>query len=222
MLTCCTVKQSQGIYVMKKLLLTTAFLLSVPVAAAEVSSPYLVKAGVTNSVKEDVSNLDARGLVDLAGQSAIEFLNDGSISQQEAEALLVFLDIDRVARFTLGRHGRSLTDEQFGRFKVAFEKYAAQQFRSHLSGFEGADIKIVETVNRKPHDAVVKTEVKTADGDIQKVNWRVLKRQDQWNVVDVEALGFWFAIEQRAQFSSTLDQSNGDIEVLIETLENKK
>lgn len=205
---------------MKRLLFSTLLLLSAPLAAAETPS-YLLKTGASSVSVKEIKSLDASGLVSLAGHSAIEFLNDGTLTRPEAEALLGFLDVERVSRFTLGRYARSLSEAEFARFEQAFKNYASNQFQSHLSGFAGGDLRIVETINRKVDDAVVKTEVRTADGKVQRVNWRVLKRDDTWNVVDVEALGFWFAIEQRAQFTATLDKSSGNIDALIDNLSSQ-
>ncbi|WP_018998052.1 MlaC/ttg2D family ABC transporter substrate-binding protein [Hirschia maritima] len=205
---------------MKKLVLSTLLLLSASTAWAEAPSQ-LIKTGLATTSQKDISKHDAKSVVSLAGNSAIEFLNDGNLSDSEAQALLGFLDIERVARFTLGRHGRALSAAEIERFTVAFENYASKQFQTHLSAFAGANLSIVDTVELKPTDTVVKTEIRTENGNIQKVNWRLLKRENQWNVVDVEALGFWFAIEQRAQFSATLDKSGGDITALIQTLNAK-
>lgn len=205
---------------MRKLLLSSLILLAAPFALAEAPA-YIVKTSTNNSSKNVKNTADATAIVDLAGHSAIKYLDDGLLSDSEAEALLGFLDVDRVARFTLGRYGRGLSEQQFDAFRTSFDKYVTHQFQTHLSSFSGADLEIIETVKRKPNDAVVKTEIATQNGDVQKVNWRVIKRNNEWNVVDVEALGFWFAIEQRAQFTAQLDKSGGDIDALIAKISRK-
>ena len=55
------------------------------------------------------------------------------------------------------------------------------------------------------------------------VRWRVLKRNDGYQVVDV-ALNvngnlIWLAIEQQAQFLSLLDRTNGSADALINRIE---
>ncbi len=205
---------------MKRLLLSALILSVAPVAQAEAPT-YVVKTSANVTSQSPARPADASSVVDLAGHSAIKYLDDGLLSDTEAKALLGFLDVDRVAKFTLGRYGRGLTDQQFDAFRVAFDEYVTHQFQTHLSSFSGADLRIVETVKRRPNDAVVKTEIATQSGDVQKVNWRVIKRNNEWNVVDVEALGFWFAIEQRAQFTAQLDKSGGDIDALIAKISRK-
>ncbi len=55
------------------------------------------------------------------------------------------------------------------------------------------------------------------------VRWRVLKRNGEYQVVDV-ALNvngnlIWLAIEQQAQFLSLLDRTNGSADALIRKIE---
>ncbi|MFC7291199.1 MlaC/ttg2D family ABC transporter substrate-binding protein [Hirschia litorea] len=208
---------------MKKLILSSVLLLSAPLAVAESQQATMLKASAAaGAASANVDRSDASQVVTEAGQSAIKYLSDGALSESEAQDLLGFLDVERVAKFTLGRYGRTLDEADITRFTAAFEKYASHQFQTHLADFKGADLKVIETINRKPDDAVVKTEIKTATGEIQAVNWRLMKNDSQWNVVDVEALGFWFAIEQRAQFTAVLDKTGGDVDALIAKISAKK
>ncbi len=208
---------------MKKLILSSVLLLSAPLALAESQQAVMLKASAAaGTASSNVDRSEASQVVTEAGQSAIKYLSDGALSETEAKDLLGFLDVERVAKFTLGRYARSLDEADVARFTTAFENYASYQFQTHLADFKGADLKVIETINRKPDDAVVKTEIKTAKGEIQAVNWRLMKNENQWNVVDVEALGFWFAIEQRAQFAAILDKSGGDIDALITKISTKK
>ena len=56
-----------------------------------------------------------------------------------------------------------------------------------------------------------------------KVRWRVLNRQDKYQVVDValssEGNLIWLVIEQQAQFLSILDQNNGSVEALTDVID---
>ena len=50
------------------------------------------------------------------------------------------------------------------------------------------------------------------------VNWRVLKGPDGWKIVDVQAQGVWLAVVEQQDFTSTLANANGNIDVLINQL----
>lgn len=202
---------------MKNLVLPIVMIFTPTVAAAEAPAYLVSYAGTNTTVPQD-----AESLVDLASSTAIQYLQDGNLSDSEAKDLLGFMDIERVARFTLGARGRSLTDAEFKAFRTAFEDYATGQFKTHLEGFSNANLRVVDSVARKPDDVVVKTELIMPDGEVQNVNWRVIQRDGNWAVVDVEAFGFWFAIEQREQFAATLDKNSGDIKALLRAMKSQK
>ncbi len=184
---------------------------------ASVAMPFSAQAEA-QLVPVSIASDDARTVVNNASLQAINHLQDGALSEIEARELLEFLDVDAVARFTLGRYGRGMDQDQFDRFKSAFEMYAVEQLQTHLAGFSGADVQIVDAIERRPGDYVVKTEVRNPTNGVQKMNWRVIERNGRLKVVDVEAMGFWFAIEQREQFASTLDRNGGNVDGLIEKL----
>jgi len=199
---------------MRKLLLSIAFVAMSPIAIAHDDSMVLNTSTVENSTT-------AEGVVRSASLSVSEFLEDGEVSEIEARQLIAFLDTKRVSKFALGRYGRLVSKEKLSAFQTAFEEYAVNQFRTHLSSFIGANFRVVEKIERRPTDVVIRTELQFSDEKPEMVNWRLMKRDDAWSIVDIEAFGFWFAIEQRAQFLATLDRNSGDIDHLIETLRAK-
>jgi phospholipid transport system substrate-binding protein len=50
------------------------------------------------------------------------------------------------------------------------------------------------------------------------VNWRVIRGPNGYRAVDVQVAGVWLAITEQQDFVSTLDNHNGDINVLINQL----
>jgi phospholipid transport system substrate-binding protein len=55
------------------------------------------------------------------------------------------------------------------------------------------------------------------------VNWRVIRGADgRYKAVDVQVEGVWLAITEQQDFVSTLDNHNGDINVLINQLSNRR
>ncbi|MFN4183997.1 MAG: phospholipid-binding protein MlaC [Hyphomonas sp.] len=153
-------------------------------------------------------------VVDKAVQRTLAALEDSNISGPEADKILELIDVERVAQFTMGRHWRTMEGATQESFIEAFRKYTRVQLREHLAGFSNADVEILRTTERKPGDAIVTTRVSGADSKEQLVSWRVNDR-DGWKVTDIEAMGLWYAIEQRAQFQAMLDQNGGNISELI-------
>lgn len=153
-------------------------------------------------------------VVETAVDRTLAALKDSHISDQEADEILKVIDVERVAQFTMGRHWRSMDEATRGDFMDAFRSFARVQLREHLADFSEADVEILRTVERKPGDAIVTTKVSGVDNKEHMVSWRV-NDNDGWKVTDIEAMGLWFAIEQRAQFQAMLDKNGGNVSQLI-------
>lgn len=158
---------------------------------------------------------DAVRIVSQTADTAVRALEDATISDAEAEAIIAEVDIDRVAQFALGNKWSEISPEQQARYVDAFRTYAKNQLKQHLTGLTGASVEVTDTVPRGEGDVVVATRVTTSDSEMpQTISWRLIDK-DGWSIVDIEAQDIWFAIEQRAQFEAILDANNGDIDALI-------
>jgi len=131
-----------------------------------------------------------------------------------ADAVLQSMDVAAIARFTLGRHGKSLDAEAKTRFAEAFEVYLRRQILANADQLAGAQVTVTKTLERNARDAVVTTRIEQS-GELLTLRWRVIERGGKWAVVDLEFAGIWLAIEQRAQVSAILDRPGADIETVI-------
>ena len=158
----------------------------------------------------------------------LEALNEPSLSRDERTALFSrymdeFADIEAVSRFVIGKYANRFTPEEFERFQAAFKKYALAVYENELDAYRGNEVIVEGSTDRTPRDSIVDTKIPRADGQEMSVRWRVLKRNDGYQVVDV-ALNvngnlIWLAIEQQAQFLSLLDRTNGSVDALINRIE---
>lgn len=184
---------------MRSILLATAALaFSAAATATETSDPEAMIAGATEQV--------------------VAYLADGVMDETEATEIMKLLDVDKIARFSLGRYARRASDEEYVRYRDAFSNFLASQIMMHFEDFSGAEIAVQGSTARSDEDVIVSTEVVRGGGDDMTISWRVVKSDGRWAVVDVEALGLWLAIEQRAQFATILDKNNGNIDALIDQL----
>lgn len=160
---------------------------------------------------------DAGSVVTDAVNRTMLALKDDRISDTEADSILELIDIEGVARFSLGRHWRNQSLSEQTDFVEAFRFFARAQLRDHLAQLAGAEIETVRSIERRPGDMIIVTKV-TGIGDAEYlVSWRVTAG-DGWKIADIEILGIWFAIEQRAQFATILDRNGGDIRSLMRKL----
>lgn len=163
------------------------------------------------------SGATPESVVETAVDRTLSALQDSHISDQEADEILKVIDVERVAQFTMGRHWRGMDEATQADFMTAFRSFARVQLREHLADFSEAEVEILRTVERKPGDAIVTTKVSGVDNKEHMVSWRV-NDNNGWKVTDIEAMGLWFAIEQRAQFQAMLDNNGGDVSQLIEEI----
>lgn len=182
---------------------TSTAITGLALSLALISSPASASTGAT-----------PEAVVNTAVERTLAALEDSNISNQEADSILELMDIERVAPFTMGRHWRTMDDATQARFITAFRQFARLQLRKHLADFSEAEVEVLRTVERKPGDAIVTTKVTGIDAEEQIVSWRV-NDNDGWKLTDIEAMGLWFAIEQRAQFQAMLDQNGGNVSDLI-------
>lgn len=158
---------------------------------------------------------DAAKLVTTTADEAVSALEDGAISDAEANEIMSDVDIDGVAKFTLGNKWADISADEKARYVDAFEIFARNQLKQHLSGLSGATVEVTDVIPRGDTDSIVVTQVSTSGEDRPtEMSWRVVEN-GSWHIVDIQAQDIWFAIEQRAQFQAILDRNNGDIDALI-------
>jgi phospholipid transport system substrate-binding protein len=174
----------------------------------------------------------ARGHQDLAAEAfvrdeaskVLQILGDRSVglaAKKQAFRGMIdqVADVPRITAFVLGKYRRQVSPQQYADFSTAFRAYANTVYESRLDQYRGQTLKVTGSIERRPGDAVVESEVVAADGAPTPVNWRVLKGQDgRYRAVDVEVSGIWLAITEQQDFVSTLDNHNGDIAFLISQL----
>ncbi|MDX1292098.1 MAG: ABC transporter substrate-binding protein [Hyphomonas sp.] len=139
---------------------------------------------------------------------------------QGRETLRESMDLKTVANFTLGKYARRVSAADRDRFAEAFEAYLLESFEEQSDKFRNAEIRVIGSKDRTPTDSIVETRVLRPGEQAQTVRWRVIEKQGQWRVVDVEVLGLWLAIEQRAQIAAIMDRPRATIEDAIRALDS--
>ncbi|KCZ48506.1 MULTISPECIES: phospholipid-binding protein MlaC [unclassified Hyphomonas] len=134
------------------------------------------------------------------------------------EAFTRSIDIAAVARFALGKHARRVSADEQARFTEALSVFLSDTFRDNADKFQEAEIVVLGSKDRSATDSIVATRVTPKGEDPMTVRWRVIERNGEWRVVDVEVLGLWLAIEQRAQISAILDRPRATIDDAIAAL----
>jgi len=165
--------------------------------------------------------------VEQNANQALEVLNDPDLDTEArtetfSEFMDKFADLEAVSRFVIGRYVRKFDDAQMARYTEAFRAYALSVYQAELDRYRGNELEVTGSFDRSERDSIVNSVIRRPDGEDFDIRWRVLKREEGFQVVDV-ALNqdgnlLWLAIEQRAQFTDLLDRTNGSFDALMERI----
>jgi phospholipid transport system substrate-binding protein len=160
----------------------------------------------------------------------LQVLNDRSLTSQQrkqkfSEYMHTFAHMPSIARRVLGAEGRSLSEKDFNRYYKAFENYAMEVYEVHLDPFRGESINVTGSRDDDTRRSTVESVIRSSQtGEDTKVFWDVLMSQDgkSYRVrdvgIDIGGSVLWLAQEQQAQFESYLGRNNGNVDKLIERI----
>lgn len=171
---------------------------------------------------------DAQALVQDMAKQAITILGDETKDQEGKiagfdEILSRDVDLDFVARFTLGRYWRGVPQDKLDNYVSIYKTYLIRTNASRLSAYSGQTIEVVNAIEEKPGRYIVKSVIKQngAGEDIQ-IDWRVRDRgEDGLKIVDIIIEGISMALTQRSEFAAVMQKSRGDIDPLISVMEKR-
>ncbi|MDP6607743.1 MAG: ABC transporter substrate-binding protein [Vicinamibacterales bacterium] len=160
------------------------------------------------------------------GDSAIRLLTANGIADAERESRFRALfrtnfDIERIGRFTLGKHVRRADARQMAEFLKLFEDFIVVTYASRFSEYSGETFE-VRSIRAEPgRDTLVLTEIlRPSGGPPYRVDWQVRKKDGKLKIIDVKVEGVSMSVTQRAEFASVI-QRQGGVNGLIEQLRAK-
>lgn len=140
-----------------------------------------------------------------------------------------YVDMRRVAFFTLGKYARQLSDAQKEEFLPLFEDYATLVYQNVLGEYSGQTLSVTGSVDRTERDIIVNSKiVNPAPGsglENVTIHWRVYRNKEgAMSVVDAGADEVWLALEQRSSFNEIIANNGGapaGIDALVARLKEK-
>ena len=191
---------------MKKILTFTTFLIIIFSSVGKVHS---IEADV---FIQSVVNRAAKTLGgNLTKDERIEKLKD--IARET-------VDIDGIGRYTLGSYKNEITDSQMIEYKILFQEYFLKSFASRLAEYSNPEIEVVSKKKlNKNYTMVSSILVSTEQRPEVKIDWRVsTKNPDNLLIMNLVIEGLSLARTQKEEFSSIIQNNNGDINALFTTL----
>ena len=130
------------------------------------------------------------------------------------------VDINGIGFYTLGKHRKSLNDDQKSEFKKIFKKYFLKSFSTRLVEYKEAKIVVIsEDVKNEKYTIVKSKLLATSNRPEVAIDWRVYTKDPSKPLIrDLIIEGLSLARTQREEFNSIIMNNDGDINALFTSL----
>jgi phospholipid transport system substrate-binding protein len=157
---------------------------------------------------------DTRGAIEFIQTLADETIAVWSDSKlNEAERYQAFrnifeeaTDINLIARGMLGRHFRTATKAQRDAYMDAMKDYIVAEFDKRMAqiGFSKLEVIGTKPASGRNGHVFVRTEIQRKEGQPILADWRVRKKNDKFQIVNLEFEGINLMITNRDVFSAKI------------------
>ena len=131
------------------------------------------------------------------------------------------VDIDGIGMYALGKHKKTMSDEEKTKYKKLFKSYFLKSFSSRLVDYTDPKINVVsQKVINKKYTIVNSVLEATSKRPQVKIDWRIYtKNPDKPLIRDLIIEGLSLARTQKEEFNSVIQNNDGDVKALFKNLE---
>ena len=155
---------------------------------------------------------------------ASEILKKDIDKSQKSEELIELakesVDINGIGRYTLGKHKKTITNDQLTEYEILFNQYFLKSFSSRLSEYSDPKINVLNQKYLNDKYTMVSSILVGDDKRPEiKIEWRVYtKDPDKLLIRDLIIEGLSLARTQREEFNSVIQGADGNINILFDNL----
>ena len=130
------------------------------------------------------------------------------------------VDINGLAFYTLGKHRKSLDDNQKNEFVKIFNQYFLKSFSNRLIEYKDAKIVVIsEDIKNEKYTIVKSKLLATSKRPEVAIDWRVYTIDPNKPLIrDLIIEGLSLARTQKEEFNSIIVNNNGDVNALFSNL----
>lgn len=177
------------------------------------------------SINAHTSNYsDEEKFVSTFTEEAISILSNDTINDSEktkafTSLVMSSIDLPLISKFVLARSWKESSDDQKQRYLIAFKDYFVNSYANKLDQYSGEKIAIIDSEEAGKY-VIVNSNIVREGTDTLKINlkWRLLNRDGQIKIIDLNIEGISLIIAQREEFQSFLANNNYDLDKLIEKI----
>ena len=131
------------------------------------------------------------------------------------------VDIDGIGMYALGKHKKTMSDDEKTKYKKLFKSYFLKSFSSRLVDYTDPKISVVsQKVINKKYTIVNSVLEATSKRPQVKIDWRIYtKNPDKPLIRDLIVEGLSLARTQKEEFNSVIQNNDGDVNALFKNLE---
>ena len=156
--------------------------------------------------------------------SAINILSDNEILEGEknskfTDLVMSAIDLNLISKFVLSKTWKNATYDQKERYIHAFKDYFVNSYANKLDQYSGEQVEVVDAEEAGKY-VIVNSFIYREGTDTLKINlkWRLLNKDGEIKIIDLNIEGISLIIAQREEFQSFLANNEGDLEKLIEKI----
>jgi phospholipid transport system substrate-binding protein len=177
----------------------------------------------------DDSAATARNVIENVVHQALAVLRDPKLSTDDKRLKIRQIAYDNIsfdimARLSLGRYFRGITDDQHTRYSAEFKQHVTNTYGHTTDNYSDEDVAVTGDRKEANGDWTVQTRITgTRNGqpnqEVAKVDYRLRQTGGQWKIIDLTIEGVSMIANFRSQFDEIM--ANGGIEQLIQLLHQK-
>ena len=156
--------------------------------------------------------------------SAISILSNDSLSDAErtssfTELVMSSIDLNLISKFVLSKAWKNASDEQKEEYLIAFKDYFVNSYANKLDQYTGEKVDVIGSQEAGKY-VIVESNIIREGTDTLKINlkWRLLNKDNQIKIIDLNIEGISLVIAQREEFQSFLANNDYDLDKLIEKI----
>ena len=168
--------------------------------------------------------LEEENFVTSFADSAIAILSNDTISDAErtssfTELVMSSIDLNLITKYVLSKAWKNASDEQKENYLIAFKDYFVSSYANKLDQYTGERVDVVGSQEAGKY-VIVESNIVREGTDTLKINlnWRLLNKNNQIKIIDLNIVGISLVIAEREVFQSFLAINDYDLDKLIEKI----
>ena len=169
------------------------------------------------------ANISSNFIDDITNRTSNILSSDDSNEVKIQELIKIgenSVDIDGIGFYTLGKHRKSLNEDQKDQFKKIFREYFLKSFSTRLVEYKEAKIVVIsEDIKNEKYTIVKSKLLATSNRPEISIDWRVYTKNPSKPLIrDLIIEGLSLARTQKEEFNSIIINNNGDVNALFTSL----